>query len=564
MKENNMKTLVKRFDENPFLIIYSMLCATVVCAAEQRSIPCVERMPNIPQSYEMRDWKSVALAFDALVFNSEAKGECFPLVHLYTKEGITNFALSSYVGPTEPRENSNEGIAAMGAVLGASLVGIDKRKGTIDWVRSCQQFYNPKQQLILNRVGGGAGHSYWYDVFPHIQFASLAYLYPDAAADTLMAASASRWRDACFAMKPIQGEIDFEHQAFNFWTMKPSTGKWREPDAAAGIGWIQYMAWMKSQDTKFLRAAMFCVDALNTRTNNPYYEVQLPFGAYTAVRMNAEQGTTYDVDKIINWCFDHNSVARPDMGMITDSWQDMEMYGLYGSVNRQPWRPKGGGYAFAMNTYALMWATVPIARYDTRYARAIGKWMVNAASASRYFYADATPTNRQSCAWWKGDPEAVIAYEGLRYKWHKDEGDNVIVGGDVLRGKWAFKTDFGIYGSALVGVLGSIVKKTDVEGILQLDCLATDFYRTPAYPTYLYYNPFSESKTVTLNVGKTASALYDATSQQFIAKQVTGVTRLTLKPDTAMVVVLCPTDGTITSAKNRLLCNTRVIDWATK
>jgi hypothetical protein len=252
------------------------------------------------------------------------------------------------------------------------------------------------------------------------------------------------------------------------------------------------------------------------------------------------------------------------MGMITDAWQDMEMYGLYGSVNRQPWRPKGGGYAFAMNTYAMMWAIVPIARYDTRYARALGKWMVNAASASRYFYADATPTNRQSCAWWKGDPEAVIAYEGIRYKWHQDEGDNVIVGGDPTREKWDFKTDFGIYGSALVGVLGSIVKKTDVEGILQLDCLATDFYRAPAYPTYLYYNPFSESKTVTLNVGKTASALYDATSHQVIAKKVTGVTRLTLMPDMAKVIVLCPADGTITPAKNRLLCNTRVIDWATK
>lgn len=557
-----MKNQFRFFSASCFLqITHCLLPTTAPAAIDQIALPCVERMPNKPQSYEVRDWKSVALAFDALVFNSEATGEYFPLVHLYTKEGITNFALSSYVGPTEPRENSNEGIAAMGAVLGATLVGIDKRKGAIDWVRSCQQFYNPKQQLILNRVGGGAGHSYWYDVFPHIQFASLAYLYPDATADTLMMASASRWREACFALKPSQGEIDFEHQAFNFWTLKPSTGKWREPDAAAGIGWIQYMAWMKNHDTNFLRAATFCIDALNARTNNPYYEVQLPFGAYTAVRMNAEEGQNYDTTKLINWCFDPNSVARPDMGMITDRWQDMEMYGLYGSVNRQPWRPKGGGYAFAMNTYAMMWAIVPIARYDTRYARAIGKWMVNAASASRYFYANATPTNRQSCAWWKGDPNAVIGYEGIRYKWHRDEGDNVVVGGDVLRGKWAFKTDLGIYGSALVGVLGAVAQPTDVKGILQLDCLVTDFYRAPSYPTYLYYNPYSEAKTVTLEVGKNVSELYDATSHAFIAKTVSGTTRLTLKPDSAMVIVICPADGNITTKNSRLLCNNRVIDW---
>jgi hypothetical protein len=564
MKGNNMQTLVKRFAENPFLIIYVMLCATSVFATEQRSIACVDRMPNIPKNYHLRDWKHVALGFDQLAMNVQAKGQYLPIMQLYECSGRTNMSMPSYVGPNGEPQGFDEAIPSMGAILGASLVGIDKRKGPFNWVEATRQYYNPKEKLVLNRVGGNAGHTYWYETFPHILFYSIAYLYPDNVSDEILITSAGRWREACLAMKPEQGAIDFNHLAFDFKTMKPVLGRWIEPDAAAGIGWIQYMAWMKSQDTNYLRTATFCIDALNVRTNNPYYEVQLPFGVYTAVRMNAEQGTTYDIHKLINWCFDHNSVARPDMGMITDSWQDMEMYGLYGSVNRQPWRPKGGGYAFAMNTYAMMWPLVPIARYDTRYARAIGKWMVNAASAARYFYANATPTNRQSCAWWKGDPESVIAYEGIRYKWHQDEGDNVVVGGDPIREKWDFKTDFGIYGSALVGVLGSIVKTTDVEGILQLDCLSTDFYRAPAYPTYVYYNPFSESKTITLDVGKTASMLYDATSHQFIVKKVTGTTRLTLKPDTAVVVVLCPADGTITSAKNRLLCNTRVIDWAAK
>jgi hypothetical protein len=31
-----------------------------------------------------------------------------------------------------------------------------------------------------------------------------------------------------------------------------------------------------------------------------------------------------------------------------------------------------------------------------------------------------------------------------------------------------------------------------------------------------------------------------------------------------MAIVICPADGTITPTKNRLLCNTRVIDWAKK
>ena len=31
---------------------------------------------------------------------------------------------------------------------------------------------------------------------------------------------------------------------------------------------------------------------------------------------------------------------------------------------------------------------VPLARYDSRFARAIGKWMLNAANNARLFYAD--------------------------------------------------------------------------------------------------------------------------------------------------------------------------------
>ena len=34
---------------------------------------------------------------------------------------------------------------------------------------------------------------------------------------------------------------------------------------------------------------------------------------------------------------------------------------------------------------------------------------------------------------------------------------------------------FSVYSSSPVGILGAIITKTDVEGILQLDCNATDF-----------------------------------------------------------------------------------------
>lgn len=538
------------------------LLSAATLRAEQLALPCVERMPDIPAPYRMRDWKAVALTFDALAFDTRARGEWLPLVHLYTHRGAPAFALPPYVGPTKPVTSLNEGITAMGAVLGASLAGIDKRKGPVDWVRACQQFYNPDQRLVLNRIGGKPGRSYWYDVFPHILFAALADLYPDADADAITRAGATRWREACRALTPPQGEIDFEHQAFDFVSMKPAFGKWREPDAAAGIGWIEYMAWVKTGDTNFLRAAAACIGALNTRTNNPYYEVQLPFGAYTAARLNAELGKAYDVRKLVRWCFDHDSVARPDMGVITERWQDLELSGLYGSVNRPPGRSPPGGYAFVMNTYAMMWPLVPIARYDARFARALGKWMLNAAAAARHFYADATPAERQSCAGWAGDPEAVVAYEGIRYRWHRDEGERVIVGGDAMREKWPFETDYCLYGSGLVGVLGALVRTTEVEGVLRLDCLATDFYRPVAWPTYLYYNPRPAAARVTCPAQPGPLALYDAVTHRFLARSARAPAAFEIPGGGAVVLVVCPENGVFRSGGGRATCDGRVIDYA--
>ena len=54
----------------------------------------------------------------------------------------------------------------------------------------------------------------------------------------------------------------------------------------------------------------------------------------------------------------------------------------------------------------------------------------------------------------------------------------------------------GLYGSSHVGILGGIVRPTNVDGILQLDLLKTDYFHADAYPTYLYYNPHAAEKSV--------------------------------------------------------------------
>ena len=48
-------------------------------ASAQIAIPQVERMPNIPQPFKMRDWRQTAIDLDAYAFDLNAKGPHMPL-----------------------------------------------------------------------------------------------------------------------------------------------------------------------------------------------------------------------------------------------------------------------------------------------------------------------------------------------------------------------------------------------------------------------------------------------------------------------------------------------------
>lgn len=42
------------------------------------------------------------------------------------------------------------------------------------------------------------------------------------------------------------------------------------------------------------------MEYLNSLTSNPSYELQLPYGTYIAAKMNAEVGTDYDNNEMVN------------------------------------------------------------------------------------------------------------------------------------------------------------------------------------------------------------------------------------------------------------------------
>ncbi len=529
----------------------------------QTDLAAVEWMPNLPEPFELVDWRTRARDYDRLVFDFGAQGKYLPLIALQDASPNTGrpvVALPSYVGDPRGAERlagAQEGITFMGAVLGATLVGIDKSRQAHDYVAMCESWYNTKNglDLVLNLQEQETGGSYWYEIWPHIVFYALADRYPtQPRLEQIMRATAERWRQVCVDLAGPDGVPVFEHTAFDFRARKPvDNGKWREPDAAAGIAWLQYAAWRRFGRPESLQAAERCVRSLEQRQACPYYEVLLPYGALIAARLSAEQGQSHDVERLLNGCFGISD-CRGGWGVVLGNWGGYDCDGLVGSVDNR------GGYAFALNTFAQAGALVPVARYEPRFARALGKWMLNLTHAARWFYPGALPPGHESGEPWDGDSGHVVAYEGLRREW---QGKSPCATGDPVTLGWGPQTDLGLYGSSYVGMLGAIVRPTTVPAILQLDCLATDFFRAPAYPTFLYFNPYAEARAVGVDVGPLPVDLYDAVAKAFVARAVVGQTTLSLAADAAAVIVRCPAGGTVTRDGRRTLVNDIVVDYGT-
>ncbi|WP_424768721.1 hypothetical protein [Paenibacillus sp. sgz302251] len=521
--------------------------------AVQKRISKIQQMPGLPQPFEMKDWRETTVKYDEFVFDFTKQGQFLPVgwwdrTHHNMDEDT--FGLMSYVGKfSQGTDGSQEAINMMAAVLSATLVGIDKSdQNGINYVKMLQTFYNTDngENMIMNNPKTVSGQTFWYELLPHVLFYALTDYYPDVEnMEDIMRGTADKWAEAVQELGGKYGRADFNYTAFDFHKKQPFRNeRWTEPDAAAGVAMLQYMAYSKFGDPKYLEAAELSMDFLERQQDNPLYEVLLYSAPYMAARMNAEQGKQYDVSKMMNWVFDGGSKARNGWGTITEKWGDYDAHGLLGSLNDNE------GYAFAMNTFAAFGALAPVVRYDPRYARDIGKWMLNAANQSRLFYADALPADYQSGADWKGDPEHVIPYEGLRKLWN---GKTPYASGDPTVYAWG-NTDFSLYSGSFAGYLGGLIEETNVEGILKIDTLKTDYFHQKAYPTFLYYNPYdSEREVEVTGLGDAAVDLYDSVSGDFIARDVKEQTSVRLSGDQAAVIVVVPAGGEVSSEQNQTL-----------
>ena len=70
--------------------------------------------------------------------------------------------------------------------------------------------------------------------------------------------------------------------------------------------------------------------------------------------------------------------------------------------------------------------------------------------------------------------------------------------------------------------------------------MATDICKPKAFPTFLYYNPHAQEKSVRVDLGADAVDLYEMISEKVIRKNVAGPVDLQIKADEAIILVRLP------------------------
>lgn len=577
---------------------------------EQRLLEVVEDMPNIPSNYKLIDWedrgkKLTEFVFDHTATNFDENTEFSvkdnrKFSTIYRDDKYGGYMIPAFYGENRPivdreidgkihdGEDDQESISVTSALISASLLGIDmnkelpeelKGKSTIEngyeintYLDNELKYYWNKDGVITNVPNGSdsklqntnvsnAYGDFWYLLIANQNFFRLSELNPEWRPEEvkeIQRSIADKMVEMIDVLKQRSKETGkglFDIQCFDFENMKAVEPGWRQPDAATGTASILYYAYKIFNEDKYLTYAKECMDYLQDLESNPYYENMLIDAVYLAAMMNAEVGTNYDISKFWNWITTTSKSSVRNWGSVNYSQDGIDVYGMTGEPNN--------GYSYFFNSIYPLTSILPAAKYDPSYARMAGKWAINIANASKYFLPSEWSTEHQTDGEFKGQlEESVLAYESLR---KNDKGKNFYATGDAKQnatGGWMAgenTTNFGLYGGFYTGFLGALVKETNVEGILKLDCNKTDYYQNNMYQTYLYYNPFMETKEVEIDLGNKYYDIYDSAAGMYLAKNVTGKQTFKMLADSARVIVLTDPNSTVEYQDNTTYINNKLV-----
>ena len=448
-------------------------------------------MPEFPKPYKILDWKQKAKEYDDYVFDFNPDLPAGSMIWLdNSQRNLSQITFGLYTAVNDCRQGPNnnngefhESLNSLTAILGAGLIGIDKtNQNGYNYVKMIQNYFNSDNgwNIVMNNtnpdvalLGGGYGRDWWYDVFPNVLFYAVCDVFPDVEnSDNIQRSIAEQF---VRADSVLNGNYDYSY--FDYHQMKGMINHIPlQQDAAGGHAYVLYSAYQKYKDERYLKHAKSAIDALENQKESRFYEILLPMGIYTAARLNAEEQTNYDIEKMINWVFEgcESPAGRTGWGIIADTWGDYDVSGLQGSLT------DGGGYAFLMNSIKVAWPLVPLVKYEPQFASAIGKWMLNNVNACRLFFPDEIEDGNQWLPEMKNLTNSSSCLEGLRYEdlYQKPE----------LKGVhpwlWAMgpiginnpkESMFSLHSTSPIEIFGAMIDTTNVPMVLRINCNTTDF-----------------------------------------------------------------------------------------
>jgi len=543
---------------------------------QQLNVGNIFSWPLQPKPYADFDWKKRTLDFDRFIFDWNKESE-FPTIRWdtthYNMSSNTIFIPAYYGDGRFNHDGWQDGLNIIADIVGTTLCG--KRKDSVvvndtayDYVNMLRtfkhQYKNRKTVYDWAEPDFIRNHTdWWYDIGPSVLYFMIGDLYSDESA---ISSDMKDIAEGVYDMiEHLGGEhVDFWHQAYNFDANKPVDSavfdgkvlKWKCPEAGVPAAVIEYWAYKKFGDKKFLDAAKWCMNYYEQLDKNPYYEMGISFGPYIAARMNAEVGTNYHPEKYIEWLIKGSDV-RAGYGTSESNWNGYDTYGLVGS------RVDKGGYVFGLETFANAFLA-PAVKYDARLAKTVAIWLLNASNAARFFYADQMPDDKQFYgSKYKNAPENVIPYEGLRYE---EDGHSPRATGDPVKynAVWASLgdafdvgancTDLAIYDGAWSGFFGAILNNTNVSRILQIDLNKLDFFKSDSYPTYLYYNPYNRDTTVQIDLSNSCD-VFNSLTGKYIARNISGTFSFHIAADDVSVLVLAPVKSKVEYKDKKIFIN---------
>ena len=138
---------------------------------------------------------------------------------------------------------------------------------------------------------------------------------------------------------------------------------------------IQYYAFEKFEDRKYIKAATLCMNYLEEFQRNPGYELLYLYLPYLSARLNSVEEYHFNTAKYMEFFFTESDY-RHEYGTFKDEFGT----GLIGE------RTQYGGTAYSFQSIVGATAIAPMLKYDQRYAVEVGRYLLQMTQNLNLFY----------------------------------------------------------------------------------------------------------------------------------------------------------------------------------